>query len=55
MSKLLQMSVIFAMVAIPVIAAREKNPQKGLRKVITHMVYFNLFYLFFLLFGFGRL
>ena len=37
------------------IAAREKNPRKGLRKAIVYMLLFNVFYLFGLMFLYGRI
>lgn len=54
MSKLILLSIIVAMVAIPARAAREKNARKGLRKVVIQMLVFEVFYLFALRFLYGR-
>ena len=55
MSKLLLLSVLIASIALPTIAAREKNPKRGLRKAIIYMLLFNVFYLFGLIFLYGRI
>jgi hypothetical protein len=54
MSKLILLSLLFAMIWIPARAAREKNPRKALRKVIVQMLIFEVFYLFALRFLYGR-
>jgi uncharacterized membrane protein YwaF len=46
MSKLLLLSTIIAMIAIPTMAARMKNGRKGLQVTIIAIVVYNLFYLF---------
>jgi hypothetical protein len=46
MSKAILLSAVIAIVALPVWAAKEKNPKAGLRKALLYMVVFNLFYLF---------
>jgi hypothetical protein len=46
MSKLLLLSVLIAATAIPIWAAREPNPRKGLKKAIFYTFAFNAFYLF---------
>jgi hypothetical protein len=46
MGKLLLLSFVFATVAIPVIASRDKNPKRGLRRALKGVILFNLFYLF---------
>jgi hypothetical protein len=46
MKKLLLLSFVFATVAIPVMATRNKNPKKGLKAALRGILYFNLFYLF---------
>lgn len=43
--KLLLVSILFANVAIPIWAARERNPGRGLKKVIVSMLLFDLVYL----------
>jgi hypothetical protein len=45
-AKILLVSVVLMMVAIPVLAARDPNPKRGLKKAILLVVAFNLFYLF---------
>jgi hypothetical protein len=54
MSKIILLSIVFMSIALPARAAREKNAKKGLRKTILYMFLFNLFYLFSLLFLYGR-
>jgi hypothetical protein len=46
MAKLLLLSVVFAMVGFPIMAARDSNLQRGLRKALLLTVTFNLLYLF---------
>lgn len=46
MKKLLLLSVIFATVAIPVRAARDPRPKRGLKQALKQIALFNLFYLF---------
>ena len=45
MSKAILLSAVLAIVALPVIAAREKSPKVGLKKALIYMVVFNVFYL----------
>jgi hypothetical protein len=54
MAKLLELMVLFALVAIPARAAREPDPRVGLRRALRHAVYFNLFYLLIAMFVWGR-
>jgi hypothetical protein len=54
MSKLILLSLLFAMIGIPARAARDKNPRKALRKVIVQMLIFEVFYLFALRYIYGR-
>jgi heme/copper-type cytochrome/quinol oxidase subunit 3 len=44
MSKLLLLSVMIMMVAIPVVAARDKSTKRGLQKAILFTIVFNIFY-----------
>jgi hypothetical protein len=44
MAKLLLLSVMIMMVAIPVLAARDRSPKRGLQKTILFVVLFNIFY-----------
>lgn len=46
MSKLILLSVLMAMVALPAWAARERNPRRAFKKVVLLMVAFNLAYAF---------
>jgi uncharacterized membrane protein YidH (DUF202 family) len=46
MSKLILLSVLVAMVALPAWAAREKNPRRALKRAVLLMVAFNLAYAF---------
>jgi hypothetical protein len=54
-AKLLLLSVIFATIALPARAARMKNSQLGLKRTLTTLALFNLFYWFGLVFLYGRL
>ena len=54
MSKLILLSVIIATIVLPARAARERSPKKGLRKVILYVCLFNAFYLFSLIYLYGR-
>lgn len=54
MSKLLLLSIIIAMIAIPARAATIANPRLGLRKLILWMLYFGAFYAFSLQFLVNR-
>jgi hypothetical protein len=54
MSKIILLSIIFATIIIPGICAREKNPKKGMRKLVIYMLAFNAFYAFALRFLYGR-
>jgi hypothetical protein len=44
MAKLILLSVIIASIALPARAAKEQNPRRGLKKVITFVLVFNLLY-----------
>ncbi len=54
MSKLLELSIIFATIAIPAHAARQKDPGKGLKKMVMNMLLFEAFYVFAMRFLHGR-
>ena len=45
MSRLILLSVVIAIVALPVRAARDPNPEVGFKKAIKYMVVFNVLYL----------
>lgn len=46
MTKLLLLSFVFATVAIPVRASKDKNPRRGLKRALKGIILFNLFYCF---------
>jgi hypothetical protein len=52
--KFILLSVIIASIVIPVRAARIKNPRAGLRSALKRAALFNAFYLFLLLYMWGR-
>ena len=54
MSKLLLMSCIIALMTIPVFAARDSSPKRGLKKALTRMAMYYGFYAFALMFLWGR-
>jgi 8-oxo-dGTP diphosphatase len=45
LAKILLLSVVIAMMAIPILSARDTNPRRSVRKVILLIFVFNLFYL----------
>jgi hypothetical protein len=45
MSKALILSAVIAIVAIPVVASRDKNPKAGLKKALWYTIVFNVFYM----------
>jgi uncharacterized membrane protein YwaF len=44
MAKLILLSVLIMMVAIPVLAARDKSAKRGLQKAILFAIVFNICY-----------
>ena len=54
LSKLVLISLLLATIALPAIAAQDENPRRGLRRTIKYMALFYAFYLFGLLFLYGR-
>ena len=46
MAKLLLFSVVIMMLAGPVVASRDANERRGLRRVLTFIALYNIFYLF---------
>ena len=54
MSKLFLLSIVIATIALPARAANIASPRKGLRKTIIWMLFFELFYVFALMFLVGR-
>ena len=55
MGKFLLMSVIFATVALPLLAAREPHPVRALKKVLLYTLAFNAFYVFAAVYLYPRL
>jgi hypothetical protein len=45
-AKILLVSILIAVIAIPIRAARTRSPRLGLRRAVLWMLAFNLFYLF---------
>jgi hypothetical protein len=45
---------MFAMIAVPAVCAREKDPRRGMRKMVNYMLWFAAFYGFSLIFLYGR-
>ena len=50
MTKLLLFSPILAVLVLPVLAARDACPARGLRRALLQLALFNLFYLFVVLY-----
>lgn len=46
MAKLILLSALIALVALPVQAARDPHPARGMRRTLVMLVVFNFFYLF---------
>lgn len=46
MAKLLLFSVCIMMLALPILAARDKQQQRGFRKLLWFFLLYNVFYLF---------
>jgi hypothetical protein len=45
MSKMILLSAVIAIVALPIRAAKEKNPKVALKKALTYLVVFNVLYI----------
>lgn len=54
MQKLILMSVIYATAILPLIAARNPSPRRGLRKAVVWMLAFNLIYVLAVMFVYPR-
>jgi hypothetical protein len=46
MAKMLLLSILVSMIALPALAARDPNPARGLKKTLFFWLAFNVFYLF---------
>jgi hypothetical protein len=55
MHKLLLLSMVIATIVIPIIAARDPNPRRGLKKALFAIVVFAVVYLFALLFIYPKI
>lgn len=55
LQKLLLVSILFANIAIPIWAAHDRRPRRGLKKVLVSMLLFDLAYLAALLVIYPRL
>lgn len=55
MAKLILISILFATVAVPMRAASDSSPTRGLRRAVGLLVCFNLLYLILVVFVYPRL
>ena len=55
MRNALLQSLMFALLVVPFVAARDPRPLRGLKKAVLWFVAFNLFYMFALRFIYPRL
>ncbi len=46
MQKILLLSTVISLVALPVIASKDPHPKRAMKKAILWLVAFNFFYLF---------
>lgn len=49
MKKFLLMSVIYSTLILPILAARERNPERGVKKAMAMFVAYNFLYAFLVL------
>ncbi|MDB4989425.1 MAG: hypothetical protein JWN04_4603 [Myxococcaceae bacterium] len=54
MSKLIALSIVLAMVAIPIRAASDPDPRQGLRRAVIQMLAFEAIYTFSMIYLWGR-
>jgi hypothetical protein len=54
MDKLVLLSVLLSMIALPIIASQQKNPRKALKRALTLVLAFNAFYVIALRFIYPR-
>jgi hypothetical protein len=54
MSKLILMSILIALITVPTRAAREPDPKVGLKRAVKHILIFEAFYAFALIYLWGR-
>ena len=55
MAKLIELSIIIGLIAVPARASRQKNPRKGLRKVVINMLILECCYMLAMRFLHGRI
>jgi hypothetical protein len=55
MKKFMLLSVLYSLILLPSLAARERHPARGVKKAILMMVVFNLVYTFMVLVIWPRL
>ena len=55
MAKLLLLSVVLVSMGIPISAAKDRLPRRGLKRAIWGVVMYNVFYLFAILFIYPRI
>jgi predicted cobalt transporter CbtA len=55
MQKNLLLTILIATITIPLVAASDRSPTRGFRRMIFWMVGFNVFYLFAILYIWPRL
>lgn len=55
MQKLILLSILIVDVLIPVLASREKNARKGLKKALFYMCICNVVYLLLVMYAYPRL
>jgi hypothetical protein len=55
MAKLVLLSCVIGMIAIPIMAARQKDARRGFQRLVLMIIAFNLFYLFAMRFIYPRL
>ena len=55
MAKLLLVSILFALIALPALAARDPNPRRSLKKALLSFVAFNFLYLLAVRYLYARL
>ena len=54
-SKLLLLSIVISMLAIPILAARDASPRRGLRKAVVLFLAYSAFYVLLIRFVYPRL
>jgi len=54
-AKLLLLSVVIALIVVPLLAGRDRNPRRGLHKTLLFMLVFNVLYLLAVRFIYPRL